>query len=174
MNKAVRNEIMTVQTRFTPDATNTRAYRDALGQFSTGVTVITAQTADGPTGMTANSFTSVSLDPPLVLWSLAKSSARYGVFAGAERFAINVLNAAQGELALLFAKDGGHFTETNSYAHHGLPLLRGVLSAFECELEKTVDAGDHTLILGRVSNVTLGDGAPLVFHRGKFGGFHQS
>ncbi|WP_425040091.1 flavin reductase family protein [Primorskyibacter sp. S187A] len=161
---------MTRPTRFSPD--DTRSFRDALGQFATGVTVITTHTDAGPVGMTCNSFASVSLEPALVLWSVAKSASRHSVFAPAERFAINVLNAEQGSLARTFAKDGQAFTPENSYLSEGGALmLRGAVSIFECSKASVIDGGDHSIVLGKVEHVTLGAGAPLVFHHGKFGSF---
>lgn len=157
---------------FRPDSTHLRLYRNALGQFATGVTVVTTLTDEGPTGMTANSFTSVSLDPPLVLWCLAQGSLRYDLFSGAQRYALNVLHSGQYDLAMAFAKDGGHFTEANSFeGEHGVPLLRNALAAFECALEQTVDAGDHKIIIGRVEQLRYRDGDPLIFQGGHFGTF---
>ena len=92
------NDIHALEAVFVPGADNHRAFRNALGSFTTGVTVVTAMTSDGPIGMTVNSFASVSLDPPLVLWSPAKSSSRYGAFTGARHFAIHVLGADQDHL----------------------------------------------------------------------------
>ncbi|WP_323763809.1 flavin reductase family protein [Marinovum sp.] len=157
---------------FRPDAAHRRHYRSALGQFATGVTVITTTTDDGPTGMTVNSFTSVSLDPPLVLWCLADNSLRYDVFSKAQSYAINVLHSGQYELAMLFAKDGGHFTEANSSEGAlGVPVLRDALAVFECRLEQSVAVGDHSVIVGRVEQLSYREGDPLIFHGGHFGTF---
>lgn len=163
---------MTTPTPFRPDIEHLRVYRNALGQFATGVTVVTALTDEGPTGMTANSFTSVSLAPPLVLWCLSGRSQRYDVFSRAERYALNVLHSGQYELAMAFAKDGGHFTEANSLPGlHGVPLLRDAIAVFECRLDKSVKAGDHSIIIGEVEQVRYRDGDPLIFHGGHFGTF---
>ncbi|SEJ46390.1 FMN reductase (NADH) NtaB [Marinovum algicola] len=157
---------------FRPDEAHRRLYRSALGQYATGVTVITTMTDDGPTGMTVNSFTSVSLDPPLVLWCLADNSQRYDVFSGARTYAINVLHSGQYELAMVFAKDGGHFTEANSFAGAlGAPVLRDALAVFECRLEQTVAVGDHSVIVGRVDQLSYREGDPLIFQGGHFGTF---
>ncbi|MEM9106774.1 MAG: flavin reductase family protein [Pseudomonadota bacterium] len=172
MNKAVRDEIMSAVPSHSPQ--DSRVFRDALGQFATGVTVITAMHEGQPVGMTVNSFASVSLDPPLVLWSIGKDSNRFDVFTAVERFAINVLNSDQGGLAGLFARDGSAFSPANSLMWDGVPLIRESLATFDCTLHTTFDGGDHTIILGRVTNVTLGTGKPLVFHQGSFGGFEKS
>ena len=158
--------------RISPE--DSRALRNALGQFATGVTVIAAQTADGPVGMTANSFSSVSLDPPLVLWSIDKNSTRYDALGAADRFSINVLGAHQGDVACAFAKNGRAFTRNNSVIEDGVPVILDALVQFDCDLHARVDGGDHTIVLGRVRHVTLGCGEPLVFHQGTFGGFVPS
>ncbi|MCC1491997.1 flavin reductase family protein [Cognatishimia sp. F0-27] len=154
-------------------ADHSRAFRDALGQFGTGVTIVTCQTPDGPLGMTANSFASVSLDPPLVLWSPAKASRRYGPFIAAKRFGIHVIGADQSELCVNFARDGsGAFAKCDWEANtDGVPLLSGSLARFECAQEALHDAGDHTIIVARVTRVTTSEGAPLLFHAGRYGGF---
>lgn len=148
------------------------AYRRALGCFSTGVTVVTINTPEGPMGITANSFASVSLDPPLVLWSPAKSSQRYPHFMAATRFGIHVLDADQKYICDAFTRsktafDGLHWKPS----HAGVPLLAETLACFECNLEAMHDAGDHTIIIGRVIRVQYRDSAPLVFHAGSYGGF---
>ena len=118
---------------FTPEAENHRAYRNALGSFTTGVTVVTAMTSDGPIGMTVNSFASVSLDPPLVLWSPAKSSSRYGAFTGARHFAIHVLGADQDHLSAAFTRGGNGFDGIEvSFNDESVPVLPGTLARFEC------------------------------------------
>lgn len=160
------------QKREIPSDDNKRLYRDALGKFATGVTVITARTEHGPVGMTANSFASVSLDPALVLWSVAKTSGRYQVFKNAQHFAIHVLRENQSELALDFAKNADAFSNCewrdNEY---GVPLLRHSLARFECALETTHDGGDHTIIIGRVIGFSKQEGNSLVFASGGFGAF---
>ncbi|WP_208351006.1 flavin reductase family protein [Pseudaestuariivita rosea] len=156
---------------FQPDA-DQRAFRDALGRFATGVTIVTVPSGDGPIGITANSFASVSLDPPLVLWSPAKSSRRFKYFETAPHFAIHVLGQEQQPICGGFAKslsafDGLQVTQNE----HNVPLIGGCLARFECQLETTHDAGDHLIILGRVTRAALRDGAPLVFSGGEYGCF---
>lgn len=146
---------------FEPGPATARAFRDALGSFSTGVTVITTDGPDGPVGITANSFASLSLDPPLVLWSPARSSSRFALFEGAARFAIHVLGAAQQDVALHFTRNGT------------LPLtgLGPVLARFDCARHAVHEGGDHAIVVGRVLRVWHRAGAPLVFQSGRFGGF---
>lgn len=164
---------MTVQPQsFNPAEDNSRAFRDALGRFGTGVTVITCDTPTGPLGITANSFASLSLDPPLVLWSPAKSSSRYPFFMAANRFAIHVMGADQMAVCNGFARSGDAFTGLDWHRGAGnVPLIDGCLSRFECTKVAEHDGGDHTVVIGRVDQVTSQSGAPLMFFGGSYGGF---
>ncbi len=158
--------------RFTPGPDRLRAFRDALGRFATGVTVVTAATPEGPVGITANSFASVSLDPPLVLWSPAKSSSRFGLFAAAEHFAIHVLGGDQRDLAARFVRHGFDFAGlAPEDGPGGAPLLPECLARFACRRAAAHDAGDHVIILGEVLEAAARDGAPLVFAQGFYGSF---
>jgi flavin reductase (DIM6/NTAB) family NADH-FMN oxidoreductase RutF len=158
-------------TPFAPDA-DPRAFRDALGRFATGVTVITTQTPDGPMGFTANSFASVSLDPALVLWSPARASQRFAVFAQAAFYTIHVLGMRQQELSRRFLRGGDGFAGLAcDTAPEGMPILPDVLARFDCAQHATHDGGDHLIIVGRVLRATCGEGAPLVFSQGRYGGF---
>lgn len=156
--------------RFQPGADQTRALRTAFGSFATGVTVITTRTADGPVGMTANSFSSVSLDPALALWSVDKGSDRFEVFANANRYAIHVLAEDQADLSTGFARDPDFFAQAPwSEGADGVPDLSGVLCRFDCRLEAAHDAGDHVILVGRILEVTQRPGAPLLFAAGRYG-----
>lgn len=166
------NDIHVLEAVFVPGADNHRAFRNALGSFTTGVTVVTATTPDGPIGMTVNSFASVSLDPPLVLWSPAKSSSRYGAFTGARHFAIHVLGADQDHLSAAFTRGGSGFDGIEvRFNDEGVPVLPGTLARFECAEQAQHDAGDHTIIIGRVLRVAHRQGEPLCFSGGRFGRF---
>jgi flavin reductase (DIM6/NTAB) family NADH-FMN oxidoreductase RutF len=148
-----------------------RALRDAFGRFATGVTVITTVGPEGPVGFTANSFSSLSLDPPLVLWSPAKSSRRFGVFAGASVYAIHVLADDQTGLIHRFTRTGEGFDGLDlAMTDEGLPVLPA-LARFDCAAHAVHDGGDHAILVGRVLRVTLREGAPLVFSQGRYGGF---
>lgn len=148
------------------------ALRKAFSTFTTGVTVVTAETPDGPIGMTANSFSSLSLDPPLVLWSVAKSSSRHEGFVDAEHFCINILAADQSAICKHFAKSGRDFDALNWTAGiEGALLIADALSTFECERYVLHDAGDHTLIVGRVAHFHHRQGEALCFSQGRFGTF---
>lgn len=158
-------------TEFVPDHTNARGFRDALGNFATGVTVVTINTPDGPQGVTANSFASLSLAPPLVLWSPGKFSRRHDMFAHAPYFSVHVLAEDQKDLADRFTKGGAQFDGLAvDVSPEGVPVIPGVLTRFDCVLEVAHDAGDHTLVVGRVLRVETEEGQPLVFAQGRWGG----
>ncbi|MDF0597447.1 flavin reductase family protein [Psychromarinibacter halotolerans] len=155
-----------------PGPDTQKAFRDALGRFATGVTVVTTDSEIGPLGITANSFASVSLDPPLVLWSPAKSSRRYEAFAEAKEFAIHVIGAEQAEISARFSRDGTAFEGCDwTPSDRGVPLLNGCLARFECQTEATHDGGDHRIVVARVLRASWRDGAPLVFSQGQMGLF---
>ena len=157
---------------FAPDAPHAREFRDALGRFATGVTVVTIAGEAGPMGFTANSFASVSLDPALVLWSPARASGRFEAFSAAQSYAIHILGVEQFELCRRFARNGAGFDglphEINA---DGVPIIPGALARFDCQRHASHDGGDHQIIVGRVIRCALRDGAPLVFSQGAYGGF---
>ena len=156
---------------FEPGA-DPRAFRTALGQFGTGVTVITCQSEMGPLGITANSFASLSLDPALVLWSPGKLSKRYAAFCDAQNYAIHVLAKDQLALGGSFAKDGLDFTHADwELSAEDVPVLKGCLARFECRKVAQHDGGDHAIIVGEVLRVQTAPGAPLIFAQGQYGGF---
>jgi flavin reductase (DIM6/NTAB) family NADH-FMN oxidoreductase RutF len=159
---------------FVPSPDNTRALRDAFGCFCTGVTVVTTQTRDGPLGMTANSFSSISLDPALVLWAPAKNSKRHDAFVSVTQFCIHVLSADQIDMARHFASEGKDFSPfVWDIGPTGAPRLSGCLAEFHCYTDAVHPAGDHSLVLGRVEHVVhTGFEKPgLVFAGGTFGSF---
>ena len=148
-----------------------RALRDAFGRFATGITLITTTTAEGPLGFVANSFSSVSLDPPLVLWSPARASGRFAAFAEAKHFAIHVLGADQAALSSRFSRGALGFAGLeHGLTEEGLPTLPA-LARFDCTAHAVHDGGDHAIIVGRVVRFVIGEGAPLVFFGGSYGGF---
>ncbi|MEY4695579.1 MAG: hypothetical protein RIT14_7 [Pseudomonadota bacterium] len=154
---------------FAPDPAHSRALRDALGRYATGVTVVTCHGADGPVGITANSFASVSLDPALVLWSIARASSRYAQFAAAQAFAIHILAEDQGDLAARFTRGGAGFDGLAwQEGPTGAPLIPGTLARFDCRLHAAHDGGDHLILLGRVARAALRTAPPLVFSQGQY------
>jgi len=153
--------------------TNTRGLRDALGCFATGITVVTARAPDGlVAGVTANSFCSVSLEPPLVLWCLAKAAPSRSVFARATHFAVHVLAENQLHISDRFCKPSKNkFAGLEvSEGLGGAPLLGGVVALFECLREQRHDAGDHVIILGRVERYRHAKRSPLLFHASGYRG----
>ncbi len=157
---------------FRPE-TDPLAFRTALGAFATGVTVVTTSTPEGPAGITANSFASVSLDPPLVLWSPARASARFQLFAGADHFAIHVLGLEQRWISDRFSRARDAFEDLPWQAdRHGTPIIDSALARFTCTTVARHDGGDHLIVVARVTEATRRDGAPLAFQGGRFGSFH--
>ncbi|PVA10674.1 hypothetical protein DC366_07265 [Pelagivirga sediminicola] len=148
-----------------------RALRDAFGRFATGVTVVTTREASGaPRGFTANSFSSVSLNPPLVLICIGNNAHSAPAFRAAPHFAINILTAAQQQTARLFASHSDEkfaLTDWTSGAHD-VPLLPGALATLVCAQHKLVEAGDHVILIGEVLQTDISDGPALGYHRGKF------
>jgi flavin reductase (DIM6/NTAB) family NADH-FMN oxidoreductase RutF len=151
---------------------DSKAFRQALGAFPTGVAVVTATAEAEPVGITVNSFTSVSLDPPLVLWCLKKDSQRYRVFVEAKSYTISILGAEHENVSSRLAKQGEHRLDDMGLMATALgpPALEDALAIFECEAHAAHEGGDHTILIGRVVRFTRRDaGAPLVFHRGRYG-----
>lgn len=156
----------------TPGPDTAIEFRDALGRFATGVCVITTESAIGPLGITANSFASVSLDPPLVLWSPAKFSRRHDAFAHAQDFAIHVIGKEEADIALRFSRDGTAFEGTDWERNDdGVPVLNGCLARFECSRVALHDAGDHSIVVGKVKTAHWRNGDPLIFSQGQYGDF---
>ena len=145
-----------------------RDLRRALGQYATGVTVVTTLHEGERYGMTANSFTSVSLNPPLVLWAAAKSSPSLAAFEATDRFAVNVLAADQHHLSRQFATSGTDKFDGVELLDGELPLLEGTVARFVCRRTQRVDAGDHVVFLGEIEEYGAPGGEPLVFHSGSY------
>lgn len=148
-----------------------RAFRRALGNFATGVTVMTAATADGQkVGVTANSFNSVSLDPALILWSIDKRSTSYDVFAEATHFAVNILAADQIELSNQFARPSDDKFAGIDFARGigGAPLLADCAARFQCERHQIIEGGDHWIMLGKVVAFDDFGRSPLLYHQGAY------
>ena len=151
------------------DATH---FRQALSQFATGVTVITTRLADGSfRGLTASSFNSVSLDPPLVLWSLGAVANSMPIFSGNSHYVINVLAAGQEELAKRFSRRGQDpFVDVEyELSRTGQPILKGVAAWFECHNRSRYPEGDHVIFVGEVEECAVHPQPALIFHNGRFG-----
>ncbi|HEV2732101.1 MAG TPA: styrene monooxygenase/indole monooxygenase family protein [Terriglobales bacterium] len=162
----VQKEAKAVAERF-----DRRDYRKALGQFATGVTVVTAHASGGrKVGVTVNSFSSVSLDPPLILWSLSRQTPSFIDFTNATHFAVNVLESRQHHLSRQFSTPlpdkfaGVEFEEGTG----GVPLLHGAIAQFVCRKLRHYDGGDHVILVGEVEQYNYNEGEPLVFHSGRY------
>lgn len=147
-----------------------REYRRALGAFPTGVTIVATYDADRePWGLTANSFTSVSLQPSVISVCVAKSGRVFPTLSQSDHFAVNILSAKQKDLAMHFASDvENRFTDTDWIPGTVTPLIPGVSTQLECTVHSRVDADDHEILLGRVINYAQAPVPPLVFCRGAF------
>lgn len=155
----------------TPPEFDSRHFRDALSQFATGVTIVTTRLGNGQfLGLTASSFNSVSIDPPLVLWSLARKASSMPVFSGNSHYIINILAADQMYLAKRFARHTGNRFDGVEFelSRTGLPILRGVAAWFECHNRSRYPEGDHVIFVGEVERCDFNPQPALIFHGGRF------
>ena len=146
-------------------------FRSVMGHFATGVTVVTANTPEGPVGMTANAVSSLSLEPLLLLVAFDNEARTLPVVRETGRFGVNVLAAGQEDLARLFASktpEREKFAGVAHTVHDGIPVIEGVLAWVGCRLERLVPAGDHTIGIGAVEAAEAGGGEPLIWHRGEY------
>lgn len=148
------------------------AFRQAMGLFATGVGIVSVVRADGaPSGITANSIVSVSLEPMLVSWSIQNGSSLFDLYADADQFAISILNSDQRELALRYAARGDSLTQSIDFetTERGLPVIAGAVGVIECRHWSAYPAGDHTMIFGEVVGIDTKDNIdPLAFFGGRF------
>ena len=151
-------------------ASDARAFRRCLGQFATGVTLVTARNGERLAGMAVNSFAAVSLTPPLVLWSLGSVANSMPIFSGNSHYVINVLGAEQAELAQRFARRTPNPFDDVEYAlsRTGQPILKGASAWFECHNRSRYPEGDHVIFVGEVEQCAFAAQPPLIFHNGKF------
>jgi len=147
-------------------------FRTVMSLYPTGVAVVTTNPVEGdPFGMTVNSFTSLSLDPPLVMWNLQKSSDTYKAWHDAETFAVNFLSDGQRETSSRYARKGEHGLDKSemSVGESGCPVLSNCMANIECKMHARHEEGDHVIIIGEVVNISSNtDVAPLVFHKGRY------
>lgn len=153
---------------------NSRGFRDALGHFATGVAVISAEDSQGaPIGVTVNSFASVSLDPPLILWSLDVRSDRYQELMKVSRFGVNILSRDEKTISQRLSRKGEKSIDKSDIAmgQHNIPLLAKAIAQFECAVERRIEAGDHVIFLGRVLACSHSShDKPLIYFRGNYRG----
>jgi flavin reductase (DIM6/NTAB) family NADH-FMN oxidoreductase RutF len=151
--------------------TDKKQFRQCLGKFATGVTVVTCvDNQDRPCGITANSFSSVSLDPPLILWNISKVSNSLDAYLEAEHFVVNVLSSQQQHISSHFARsDHTQFDDIeHSMSAEGAPVLPNTIATFECCTREVHDCGDHHIIVGEVVSYAARDGDPLLFYGGDY------
>lgn len=161
----INRQKLTASSEFT-----SRDLRTALGKFATGVTVVTTAGEDGPIGVAVNSFSSVSLDPPLILWSLARASSRLPVFEQASHFAVHILNYQQEDLCRAFSRDARAFDSLAMRQNQqNIPIIEDCLACFECARHAVHAGGDHLIFVGRVGAVSLTHTDPLIFFDSTFG-----
>lgn len=147
-------------------------FRQALGNYPTGVTVVTGIDESGePIGLTVNSFASVSIDPLLILWSVDENVSTYETFKNIDKFAVNILAEDQRDVAVIFStKEEERFKNSNwELSEHGLPVLTGAIATLQCTTFQTVEVGDHTTLFGEVIDVSATDRAPLLYHKRHIG-----
>jgi flavin reductase (DIM6/NTAB) family NADH-FMN oxidoreductase RutF len=150
--------------------TDADAFRSVMGRFATGVTVVTATGPDGPVGMTANAFCSLSLDPLLLLVCFDRRARTLPLVRTSERFGVNVLASGQEDLARRFAsKHEGKFDEVLHDFRDGLPVLDGAIAWVACDLVELLPGGDHVIGIGSVTSASESDGEPLLWYRGAYG-----
>lgn len=152
------------------------AFKLALGNYPTGVTVVTTSHETKPIGLTVNSFASVSIDPLLILWSLDKKSQLHSYFTNASHFAVNILASDQEQLCTLFAsKIPDRFAQAQwSTSSLGLPILHDTAAILQCKTFQQIDAGDHTIFIGQVQDITNAQKEPLLYHRRHIGQIPKS
>jgi flavin reductase (DIM6/NTAB) family NADH-FMN oxidoreductase RutF len=152
-------------------AFDARDLRDVLGCFATGVTVVTTLDQTGtPVGLVVNSFSAVSLDPPLILWSIGLGSPSHQAFIDHPGFTINIMGAGSKDQTMQFARPSDDkFAGIDWRAGtHGVPVLNDAVATLECTTDQRIIAGDHEIFIGRVEQIAQTDGAPLLFHKGQF------
>ncbi len=147
-------------------------FKEVMGNYPTGVTVVTTVDENNqPLGLTVNSFASVSIDPLLILWSIDKRVGTYETFCKTEKFAVNILAGDQSDVCSLFATKGAdRFSKCEwKLSENNLPIISGAAGVFQCKTFKTIEAGDHMILIGEVTDIQSANTDPLLYHRRKFG-----
>ena len=145
-----------------------RQFRNAMGKFATGVTVVATEVAGNVHGMTANAFMSVSLNPKLVVISIAEKAQMLEKIKQSKKFSVNILAAGQQELSMIFAGQLKNQQDVAFERLEGIPVLPGAVAQITCEVSAEHVEGDHTLFIGRVTSINLGDSDPLIYFSGKY------
>jgi 3-hydroxy-9,10-secoandrosta-1,3,5(10)-triene-9,17-dione monooxygenase reductase component len=152
-----------------PSHSDPTAYRRALGHYATGVVIVTADQSGETSAITVNSFVSISLEPRLLMWSLANASSRFARFAHQDRWGLSVLGADHQELAAAFATRGARPPLADEIERLGAaPVIKGAVARFQCRTTRRIPAGDHLIVIGEVERFDDSDGQCLLYHRGGF------
>ena len=157
------------------DQVNT--FKAAMANYPTGVTIVTTiDNKNNPIGLTVNSFASVSLDPLLILWSIDKRVSTYHIFKKVDKFAVNILSEDQAAIASLFAsRNRDRFANCEwNFSKNNLPIIKGAAAALQCETFKRVEAGDHTILIGEITDISFENNPPLLYHARKIGALPAS
>lgn len=147
-------------------------FKDAMANYPSGIVIITATNEQGaPIGIAANSFTSLSIDPLLVLWSIGNKSSSYQIFKKGTRFAVHLLAGKQSELVRIFSRKGiDRFSQIDwELSKNNLPIIKGAYATFECDTYETIEAGDHAIIIGSVRQIKTDIKNPLLYHQRRVG-----
>jgi len=155
---------------------NTKAYRNSLGNFATGITIMTINHATkGDLGLTVNSFASVSLDPPLILWSIGRDSALFDAFIDIKTFTVNILNEDQQALSDQLSKKEQHSLDNYAWqrSRNNCKYVENSLVQFDCDTFEKIDGGDHIIIIGKVTHFENRGGKPLLFSQGQYQKIHD-
>lgn len=153
---------------------NSREFRNAMGRFATGVTVITTNDGEDVHGMTANAFMSISLDPKLITISIDNNANMLGKIMASGQYGVNFLSDEQQDISMHFAGQKEKEEAIDFDEIEGVPAIKGSLASVVCDVDQTIIVGDHTLFIGKVLDLKLSDGNPLTFFCGKYGGYRQN
>ncbi len=145
-----------------------RLFRDAMGKFATGITIVTIKENDQYTGMTVNAFMSISLNPKLIAISIDESAGMYDKLKNCKNFGVSVLKDEQKDLSMIFAKQKERDREIKFIEQDGVPVIQHSLAALSCEVDQQIKAGDHLIIIAKVTDITVQDGSPILYFGGNY------
>lgn len=145
-----------------------RLFRDAMGKFATGITIVSINDNGNYTGMTVNAFMSISLTPKLIAISIDKQASMYDKLMNTKTFGVSVLQEQQKDLSMIFARQKEKDREIEFVEQNEVPVIKGALATLSCEVDQKVEAGDHTIFIANVTDVALEDGSPVLYFGGKY------
>lgn len=150
-----------------------QTFREAMGKFATGITIVTTAYEGETQGMTVNAFMSVSLQPKLIAVSIGNQAEMYQTLQKTDRFGISILKEDQKDLSMIFAKQKEKDRELHYIEHEGIPLLRDSLATLSCTTQNIVEAGDHMILIAEVNHLTVDEGSPILYFDGNYESFHN-